>query len=66
MASGYADEARKSLVKEAQQLGKETGPAVTKWVKRAIYGGGALAALMQAFPTTFHWLEAIKPFLHLH
>jgi hypothetical protein len=61
MASGYADEARKRLVKEARRLGKETGPAVTKWVKRALYGGGALAALMQ-----FHWLEAIKPFLHLH
>jgi hypothetical protein len=66
LASGYAVEARKSLVKESKRLGKETGPAVTKWATRTILGGGAITVLMQAFPTAFHWLEAIKPFLHLH
>jgi hypothetical protein len=65
MASRYGVEARKSLIKEAKRLGKETGPAITKWVKRAIYGG-SITALMQAFPAAFHWLEAIKQFLHLH
>jgi hypothetical protein len=66
MASGYATEARKSLVKEAKQAGKDTGPFVRKWVKRVIFGGGAFAALIQLSPTAFRWLEAIKPFLGLH
>jgi hypothetical protein len=66
IASGYSVEARKSLVKEAKRLGKETGPAVTKWVKRAIFSGGAITVLMRISPTAFHWLEAIKPFLHFH
>jgi hypothetical protein len=66
LASGYAVEARKSLVKESKRLGKETGPAVTKWAKRTILAGGAIPVLMRISPAAFHWLEAIKPFLHFH
>jgi len=68
MIAGFAREAEKSLVEESEQAGKDAGPAARKWLKRVVYGGGAigLPALIQAFPGAFHWLEAIKPLLGLH
>ncbi|HXW71601.1 MAG TPA: hypothetical protein VEK34_09185 [Methylocella sp.] len=66
MATGYADEARKSFVEESKRLGKETGPAITRWVKRALYTGGLIEGLIHLAPSAFSWLEAIKPFLNLH
>ncbi len=71
-ASGYADEAQKSVVKEAKRLGKETGPAVTRWVKRLVFGckvaggtagGSGLAyVLIHAFPDKFQWLQPLIAF----
>jgi hypothetical protein len=71
-ASGYADEAQKSVVKEAKRLGKETGPAVTQWVKRLVFGskvvGGAAGGyglahlLIRVFPDKFQWLLHLMPF----
>jgi hypothetical protein len=65
-ASGYADEAQKSIVKEAKRLGKETGPAITRWVKRFVFGSGFTAGgsglaylLIHAFPDKFGWLQAL-------
>jgi hypothetical protein len=65
-ATGYRDEAQKSIVKEAKRLGKETGPAITRWVKRfAVTGGGAWGAsslantLIETFPDKFGWLEKV-------
>ena len=70
--SGFDAEAKKSVIKEGKRLGKETGPALTKWVKRLFYGsvtGTTIAAtpalaerLIHAFPDKFHWLQAIIAF----
>jgi hypothetical protein len=65
-ASAFARKAEKSMIKEAERLGQGTGPAVTKWVKRFIFSGGALATWVQLSPKAFEWLAAIKPFLGLH
>jgi hypothetical protein len=69
-ASGYTDKAQKSVIKEAKRLGDETGPAVTRWVKRLVFGGSALAGgtgaayglahyLIHAFPDKFQWLQPL-------
>jgi hypothetical protein len=74
VADGYTVEAEKSLIREGQRLGKETGPAITRWVKRFVFGGSALAGttgttyglahlLIHAFPDKFQWLLAIIPYL---
>jgi hypothetical protein len=71
--SGFDAEVKKSVIKESKRLGKETGPALTKWAKRLFYGsaiaGTATAAtpalaerLIDAFPDKFHWLQAIIAF----
>jgi hypothetical protein len=68
-ATGYRDEAQKSFVKEAKRLGKETGPAITRWAKRLVVAGGAAWAsslahtLIETFPDKFGWLD--KVIIHL-
>jgi hypothetical protein len=57
MASGYAKEARKSLVTESERRGKETGPAITKWLKRAIFGGGLIGGLIKLGRTRLDGLK---------
>jgi hypothetical protein len=69
VATGYRDEAQMSFVKEAKRLGKETGPAITRWAKRLVVAGGAAWAsslahtLIETFPDKFGWLD--KVIIHL-
>jgi hypothetical protein len=65
-ATGYVDETQWSIVKEAKRLGKETGPAITRWAKRlAVSAAGAMGAsslahtLSQTFPDKFGWLDKV-------
>jgi hypothetical protein len=70
--SVYVVEAEKSVIKEAKRLGKETGPAITRWVKRLVLGsgvGGGTAVgyvlahhLIHAFPDKFQWLQPLLAF----
>uniref|UniRef100_E6VJ69 Uncharacterized protein n=1 Tax=Rhodopseudomonas palustris (strain DX-1) TaxID=652103 RepID=E6VJ69_RHOPX len=70
MTSAYGKEARKSLVKEAGKLGKETGPAIGRLLKRIakvtpFIGGGSAAGyhllpkLVSQYPAYFGWLEPV-------
>jgi hypothetical protein len=72
-AAGFASEARKSIVDEGKRLGKGTGPALTKWGKRILFGGSAIAGamaaapslaslLVPAFPEKFGWLQPVMDF----
>jgi hypothetical protein len=70
-AAGFASEARKSIVEEGKRLGKGTGPALTKWGKRMLFGGSAVAGaaapslarlLVHAFPEKFGWLQPVMDF----
>jgi hypothetical protein len=71
--SGFDVEAKKSVIKEMKRLGKETGPAITRWVKRLVFGGSAIAGgtgaayglahhLIHAFPDKFQWLQPLMAF----
>jgi hypothetical protein len=71
-ATNYFDEAGKSFVGEGERLGKGTGPAITRWVKRLAKGGLGVAgasslaqALIASFPEKFGWLEPVLRHLHL-
>jgi hypothetical protein len=72
-AAGFASEARKSIVDEGKRLGKGTGPALTKWGKRILFGGPAIAGaaatapslarlLVHAFAEKFGWLQPVMDF----
>jgi hypothetical protein len=68
-AAGFASEARKSIIDEGKRLGKGTGPALTKWGKRILFGGPAIAGapslahlLVHAFPEKFGWLQPVMDF----
>ena len=70
----FTDEALKSVVAEAKRLGKNVGPALSKWTRRLILGGVGSAAyyiagqpfivwLLTNFPQAFKWLESAAHFL---
>jgi hypothetical protein len=62
----FVTEARKSIVKEAGRVGKNVGPGITKWAKRAALVGVGSTGGMPLFhwiasnyPEAFAWLESI-------
>jgi hypothetical protein len=59
----FVTEARKSIVKEAGRVGKNVGPGITKWAKRAAVvatGGKPLFHWIASnYPEAFAWLESI-------
>ncbi|MGQ0445343.1 MAG: hypothetical protein ACT4O2_09515 [Beijerinckiaceae bacterium] len=64
--SGFKGEATHSIINEGKRLGKATGPAITRWTRRLLFGGSSLAGvhalaprLIQTFPDKFEWLQAI-------
>jgi hypothetical protein len=70
----FADEALKSIVVEAKRLGKNVGPALSKWIRRLILGGVGGAAyyiagqpfivwLLANYPEAFKWIESAARFL---
>jgi hypothetical protein len=72
----FGKQAQKSLIKEFGKLGKATGPALGRFLKRiakaTIYGGSAAGGgvllfrrLFTLYPDTFGWLESALRFLHL-
>jgi hypothetical protein len=75
-AEAFGKEAQKSIVKEFGKLGRDTGPAVGRFLRRlaklAIFGGitakgGSLLLphLFASFPNLFGWLEPVLRFLKI-
>ncbi len=72
----FGKESEKSIIKEFGKLGKATGPALGRFLKRAskattyggVGGGGGVLLLQHLFtsyPEIFGWLEPALRFLHL-
>jgi hypothetical protein len=67
----YTEAALRSVVTEAKRLGKNTGPALSKWTRRLILGGTSyyiagkplIVWLMENYPQAFKWLESAAHFL---
>ncbi len=67
----FTDEALESIVAEARRLGKDVGPALSKWTRRLILGGAAyyiagqpfIVWLLGNYPEAFKWLEFAARFL---
>jgi hypothetical protein len=66
----FGAEANKSIVTEAGRLGKNVGPALTKWARRAVktgigtgssyyYGKPLILWLTSNYPEAFSWLAPI-------
>ena len=70
-ATAFGTEAHKSIIKEAARLGKNIGPALTKWTTRFVMGAGAyriagkplIIWLVTNYPEAFKWLEQVLHFL---
>ena len=69
--NAYTEAALKSIVTEAKQLGKHTGPALSKWTRRLILGGTGyyiagkplIVWAVANYPIAFNWVESAIHFL---
>lgn len=72
--NAFTNEALKSVVGEAERLGKNVGPALSRWTRRLTIGavgtiGYQIAGkplvvwLATNYPVTFKWLEQVIHFL---